>query len=171
MLEQQYNEYVYLVRGESVFKSPKKFFDENKVYLIVDRDLKIIWIWSGKKSKLFHRYIGSNYAVKLRSNKNFYNFKTEVIKQGKEPDEFISIYNEIIEGRSDLKYPGESRTYLQQDNNTIVKLNSQEKEISASKKGEVMKILAEINEMQMHVKYSLEHMNKRIKKIKQILSN
>jgi hypothetical protein len=182
MLKTGYYEYIYKVDGESIKLKPEKIFDPSGVYLIVDKDIKLIWIWSGSHSRLFHRYMAANWAGKLKTKKKFYNFKYEVIKQGLEPSEFKIIYREIKENRIDLAYPGESRsstiksesfsdfnskTAYSQDK--VTGLISDSITISTSDKSRIKKILAEIKEMQSHIKYSIEHIQQRFTEIEKIL--
>ncbi|MFX0030243.1 MAG: hypothetical protein ACFE8B_13610 [Candidatus Hermodarchaeota archaeon] len=182
MLKTTYYDYIYKVDGETIKLKPEKIFDPSGVYLIVDKEIKLIWIWAGSHSRLFHRYMAANWAGKLKTKKKFYNFKYEVIKQGFEPSEFRFIYREIKENRTDLNYPGQSR-------NSSIKseplvdfesriLTSQTKTmnlvqdsilISKSDKSRIKKILLEIKEMQSHIKYSIEHIQKRFTEIEKIL--
>lgn len=172
MLNGKYLDYLYQVEGEEIKKSPKSLFNSENVYLIIDKHQKMIWIWSGKESRLFHRYIASSWAGKLKSRKQFYNFDYEIVRQGREPEIFMDIYTEIDEGRIDLKYPGESRTFKVQ----AKKINSKNftpqisnSKLSSNQKSKIYKILSEISEMQMHIKYSIDHINKRISEIKKIM--
>jgi len=182
MLRTGYYDYIYKVDGESIKLKPEKIFDPSGVYLIVDKGIKLIWIWAGSHSRLFHRYMAANWAGKLKTKKKFYNFKYEVIKQGLEPSEFKTIYREIKENRTDLTYPGQSRdssiksesfsgysskTSLSQAQTTD--LISDSNTISTSDKSRVKKILAEIKEMQNHMKYSIEHIQRRFTEIEKIL--
>ena len=57
MLAKLYMEYIYQIEGEKILKNPISIFDNSGVYLLIDKDLKQIWIWAGSRSKLFHRYI------------------------------------------------------------------------------------------------------------------
>jgi hypothetical protein len=138
--------------------------------------MEIIWIWAGKQSKLFHRYIASSWAGKLKSKKEYLGYDYELIKQGRETKDFITIINEINEGRMDLNYPGESRalkikskktskTHVQKNPNS--ELYNQK--ISKKKVSKIKSILSEIKEMQSHIQYSMEHIGQRIKKIENIL--
>ncbi|MHA1526765.1 MAG: hypothetical protein ACTSQD_07025, partial [Promethearchaeota archaeon] len=109
MLSNNYTDYIYQISGEKLLHRPGKFFDPWGVYLIIDKNLEMIWIWAGKHSRLFHRYMAASWAGKLKLRKRFYRFKHEVIKQDREPQEFIIIISEIDDGKSSLKYPGHSR--------------------------------------------------------------
>ncbi|MFX1529811.1 MAG: hypothetical protein ACFFBC_01725 [Promethearchaeota archaeon] len=182
MLRTSYLDYIYKVDGETIKLKPEKIFDPSGVYLIVDKILKLIWIWAGSHSRLFHRYMAANWAGKLKTKKKFYNFKYEVIKQGLEPPEFTIIYKEIKENRTDLTFPGQSRdisikseplegfvskTSIPQ--NEIMDLVSDSNLISKSEKSRIKKILSEIKEMQRHIKYSIEHIQQRFTEIEKIL--
>ena len=179
MLKSGYYDYIYEVQGEALKLKPKKLFDPNGVYLIVDKELKLIWIWAGSHSRLFHRYMAANFAGKLKTKKKFYNFKYEVIKQGIEPEAFHPIFNEIKENRVDLNYPGQSRyktessqTYgLQFTPSQIIESEISESDLALSKstKSHIKKILSEIKEIQMHIKYSIDHMQQRFAEIEKIL--
>ncbi|MHA1488518.1 MAG: hypothetical protein ACTSRI_02550 [Promethearchaeota archaeon] len=170
MLSHSYSEYIYQIKGEKIENNPDIFFDEKIVYLIIDKNLKLIWIWAGKRSKLFHRYMASTWAGKLKSRKKFYNFKYEMVRERNEPEEFLIIFNEIIEGRTDLKYPGESRTFTvkskKSSSGTRVQLS---RNLSTSKKTQIKNLLSEINEMQMHMKYTIDHIGRRITTINELL--
>ncbi|TXT67575.1 MAG: hypothetical protein BAJALOKI1v1_50015 [Promethearchaeota archaeon] len=172
MVNTKYSNYIYQINGEQLKSNPDTIFDSNQVYLIIDKNLQIIWIWAGSQSKLFHRYIASSWAGKLKSKKEYYNYTYELIKQGRENEDFITIINEINEGRMDLNYPGESRA-LKIDSKKI-SLNQPSdqlytQKISTQKVSAIKSILSEIKEMQMHVQYSMEHIGKRIKRIEEIL--
>ncbi len=172
MLSKEYSEYCYIIDGESLSNEITTFFEPEGVYLIIDKTIKTIWLWAGQKSRLFHRYIASNWAGKLKGKKQYYDYQYELIKQGREPEEFIPIYNEIIEGRVDLKYPGESRTFIvkkEENPQNSIKSSQMQKSLSNSQKTHINKILSEIIEMQNHIKYSLEHISKRIVEIQKII--
>ncbi len=182
MSKQSYYEYIYQVNGESINLSPEKVFDPNGVYLIVDKELELIWIWAGSHSRLFHRYMAANWAGKLKTKKKFYNFKYEVIKQGIEPSEFHVIFNEITENRTDLNYPGESRLSLVKSEPLGIHgsksgvdqfLQTEEtligEGLKKSVKSQIRKILHEIKEMQMHIKYSIDHIHERFSEIEKLL--
>lgn len=179
MSNQGYFDFIYEVDGETIKIRPDKIFEPNGVYLIVDNDLKLIWIWAGSHSRLFHRYIAANWAGKLKTKKRFFNFKYEVIKQGIEPSAFHVIFNEIKENRSHLNYPGESRKSAAMSDYTEVKPELEtfrlaerkpvEVEISHTVKNRIRKILSEISEMQDHIKYSVEHIQQRFEEIEKLL--
>ena len=183
MEKSAYFEYIYKVEGEVIKIRPDKIFEASGVYLIVDKGLKLIWIWAGSHSRLFHRYMAANWCGKLKTKKRFFNFKYEVIKQGMEPSEFSSIYREIMENRTDLEFPGQTRRNLMsitaQGNQTsklsdppISTLDSTNGNviITAADKSRIKKILNDIKEMQMHIKYSIDHIHKRFAEIEKLLS-
>lgn len=172
MLSEGYSEYLYKIEGEDIQKKPDKLFQTKSVYLIIDKEMKIIWIWAGKYSRLFHRYIGSNWAGKLKNQKPFYNFKYELIKQSQEPPEFLSILKEIKEERADLEFPGQSRSSILIDKRGMKYQFLKEKKLSqitGSKKTKIINLISEIKEVQMQVKYTIEHLQKKINEIEQIL--
>jgi hypothetical protein len=182
MLKTSYFDYVYKVDGETIKLRPEKMFEANGVYLIVDKELKVIWIWAGSQSRLFHRYMAANWAGKLKTKKKFYNFKYEVIKQGLEPNEFHIIFSEINQNRTDLNFPGQSR-YIPISGGISDKYNSSNASSKAdlidlkqddlyipkSLKSHIKKLLSEIKEIQMHVKYSLDHLQQRYTEIEKLL--
>lgn len=173
MLSSNYTDFIFEVKGESIKHKPMSLFENKAVYLIIDKDLKTIWIWSGSKSKLFHRYMASSWAGKLRSRKEYYEFKYEVIKQGNEPDDFITIFNEIHEGRTDISYPGESRKLTiksQKLSLSQIKKKNLDKALSNPERAQIKNIISEINEIQMHIKYSMEHIAKRIAQIEKLIN-
>ncbi|MGV9170985.1 MAG: hypothetical protein ACOC35_00270 [Promethearchaeia archaeon] len=162
---------IYQVKGESLINSPGKLLRENAVYLIVDKNLKTFWIWAGKNSRLFHRYIASTWVGKLKSQKKYYNFEKEIIKENREPGEFLVIKEEINEKSSDLEFPGQSRKQWTKDSREkVIKQSSVSSHISEKEINTIENILSEIKEMHMHMKYSFNHIDKRIKKIRDILN-
>jgi hypothetical protein len=182
MLKSSYYDYVYKVEGETLKLRPEKMFEAASVYLIVDKELKLIWIWAGSQSRLFHRYMAANFAGKLKTKKKFYNFKYEVIKQGIEPVEFHIIFKEIREENDELNYPGQSRHVLVKSKTSetyelaglpsrIVesKISQSDVVLSRSVKSRIKKILSEIKEIQMHIKYSMNHIQQRFAEIEKIL--
>lgn len=181
MLKSGYYDYIYEVEGEKLKLRPEKIFDPNGVYLIIDKELKLIWIWAGNHSRLFHRYMAANYAGKLKTKKKFYNFKYEVIKQGIEPSEFHIIFKEIKENRNDLHYPGQSRHIINTESSlaysSVVssgqiigsELSEGDLKLPNSVKSNIKKILSEIKEMQMHIKYSMDHIQQRFVDIEKLL--
>jgi hypothetical protein len=173
MPKNQYRQKIFQVIGEEIKPNPDHIFDTTEVYLFIDKNLSIIWIWAGEKSKLFHRYIASSWAGKLKSKKKYYNYNYELIKQGREPEDFLPIINEIEEGRTDLSYPGESRTLEIESKKNPPKShqsNVYQRKISNTKASKINSILSEIQEMQQHIQYSMQHIGKRIEKINKILN-
>jgi len=179
MLKVNYLDWIYQVDGETIRNRPKKIFDQNEVYLLIDKEYKLIWIWAGSHSRLFHRYMAANWAGKLKTKQKFYNFKYEVIKQGTEPLEFHAIFNEIKQNKPDLDYPGESRHItikeeyveeeLEVDQYTQKERVPIEVGISNAVKVRIKKIYSEIIEMHNHIKYSMEHIQERFTEIEKLL--
>ncbi len=180
MLKSSYYDFIYKVEGEKLILRPEKMFEAGGVYLIVDKELKLIWIWAGSQSRLFHRYMAANFAGKLKTKKKFYNFKYEVIKQGIEPPEFHIIFKEIKENNTELNFPGQSRHILVEASGSsglsnlsskIVQSEISHSDISLSRsvKSHLKKIISEIKEIQMGIKYSLNHIQQRFAEIEKIL--
>jgi hypothetical protein len=182
MINSSYYDYIYKVDGETIKLRPDNMFDPSGVYLIVDVELELIWIWSGSHSRLFHRYMAANWAGKLKTKKKFYNFKYEVIKQGIEPSEFRAILREIKENTSNLTYPGETRqtisssevsepyvssTSTPQSIQTIT--TNKQFLISKAERSHIKKLFSEVKEIQMHIKYSIDRINERFAEIEKIL--
>lgn len=179
MIKSSYYDYIYKVEGEKLILRPEKMFEAGGVYLIVDKELKLIWIWAGSQSRLFHRYMAANFAGKLKTKKKFYNFKYEVIKQGIEPPEFHIIFKEIKENNTELNFPGQSRHILVKSEgsgtsslpNLIVEsdFSQSDTNLSNSLKSHLKKIFSEIKEIQMGIKYSMNHIQQRFAEIEKIL--
>jgi len=182
MIESSYYDYIYKVDGETIKLRPEKMFESSEVYLIVDAELKVIWIWAGSHSRLFHRYMAANWAGKLKTKKKFYNFKYEVIKQGIEPSEFLIIIKEIKERTVDLTYPGQSRKTIWSGEvsepyvsptsrlQTIQNITSKNQfMLSKSERSHIKKLFSEVREIQMHIKYSMDRINERFTEIEKIL--
>lgn len=170
MISDTYKEYIYKIDGEELSHKPKDIFISDEVYLIVDKSKELIWIWAGKESKLFQRYMAASWAGKLKSRKKFYNYEYELVKEEREPRDFLFIYNEIREGRDDLSYPGESRGFsggaidFNQTNP-----NPNNKDLSNSNKVKINKALNEITEIIEQVKYTLKHVQKKMGTIKKLM--
>ena len=190
--QENYFDYIFQIVGENLKPKPQKLFETPQVYLFIDKPLKIIWIWAGTKSRLFHRYIAANWAGKLKGRKDFQNFKYEVIKQGREPKSFTHIMNEINTG-GNFNYPGESRSSgeieVDLEPASVVEISaspvkstsnqppivqedtfsSYRTEIPRSERVKLNALIAEIKEINSHVKYSIEHVENRLKQIEQII--
>ncbi|MFW9822072.1 MAG: hypothetical protein ACFFE4_04010 [Candidatus Thorarchaeota archaeon] len=183
MIESSYYDYIYKVEGETIKLRPAKMFDPSGVYLIVDKELELIWIWAGSHSRLFHRYMAANWAGKLKTKKKFYNFKYEVIKQGIEPSDFHIIINEINDNYADLTYPGQSRQHP--DSRIILENYSSPQKFTIEsiqglthdnkhlltkfERSHMKKLFSEIREIQMHIKYSMDRISERFAEIEKIL--
>lgn len=187
MQKKSYFDYIYKIDGENLVKNPKLLFEPKGVYLFIDKPLNLIWIWAGLQSRLFHRYIAANWAGKLKNNKEFLGFKYEVIKEGREPIEFQYISGEIRRGPEKYTYPGESRKKKKSredlKKNDLEDFKSplfQNKLTKSLKKtgiyrnnniSKIYSILNEIKEIHTHVKYSIQHIDKRINQIENLLKN
>jgi hypothetical protein len=177
MVKASYYDYTYHIVGETLAKAPNQLFGDDGVYLIVDKKLKLIWIWAGRNSRLFHRYIAANWAGKLKGKREYFKFKYEIIKQNNEPEAFKTILKEVREKNQDLDYPGQSRKSIVKEQilkgRTLKKVyNTQiEFKLSKSEKSQIKKIISEISEIQLHIKYSFEHIERRIVKIDKILES
>ncbi|MFW9894972.1 MAG: hypothetical protein ACFFD7_04130 [Candidatus Thorarchaeota archaeon] len=183
MIESSYYDYIYKVEGETIKIRPERMFDPSGVYLIVDKELKLIWIWAGSHSRLFHRYMAANWAGKLKTRKKFYNFKYEVIKQDIEPTDFHIIIKEINNNLADLAYPGQSRqrtgssiiidNYSSLQKPTIESIEGLTQDnkyhLTKSERSHMKKIFSEIKEIQMHIKYSMDRINERFAEIEKII--
>jgi len=182
MIESSYYDYIYKVDGETIKLRPEKLFDPSGVYLIIDKELELIWIWAGSHSRLFHRYMAANWAGKLKTKKKFYNFKYEVVKQGIEPSEFHAILKEIKENTTDLTYPGQSRQIISNGEvsepyvsptSTLQSIQSITSKnqflLSKSERSQIKKLFSEVREIQMHIKYSMDRINERFVEIEKIL--
>jgi len=181
--QENYFDFIFLIQGENLKPNPPKLFETPDVYLLIDKPLKIIWIWAGTKSRLFHRYIAANWAGKLKGRKEYTNFKYEVIKQGREPKSFTHIMNEINTG-GNYNYPGESRSLekistslkpapiIQATPSLVRTIPSQyetKPAIPRTERDKLNALIIEIKEINSHVKYSIEHIENRLKQIEQII--
>ncbi len=180
MLSRSYSDYIYQIIGEEIRSNPQKVFHSEGVYLVIDKELKLIWIWAGIKSRLFHRYIAANWAGKLKSKKKYLNYKYELIKEGREPRKFLYIIDEIEEKNLNLEYPGQSRnsptisalkikgvrTKKSQEHPEQSRMNFME-----SDRAKINNILLELKEIHMDIKHSFKHMEKKISEIEKMISN
>lgn len=182
MIRSSYYDYIYKVDGETIKLRPEKMFDQSGVYLIVDKELELIWIWAGSHSRLFHRYMAANWAGKLKTKKKFYNFKYEVIKQGIEPTEFHSIIKEIKENTADLTFPGQTRQAISRDEvsepithpsyspQPFQQMQSiNQYVLSKSERSHMRKLFSEVREIQMHISYSIDRINERFTEIEKLI--
>ncbi len=165
-----YLEYIFKVEGESIKSKPEKIFDSKAVYLIIDKKLRLMWIWAGNHSRLFHRYMAANWAGKLKSKKKFYNFKYEIIKQGREPKDFLILIDEINNGMTNLEFPGQTREKTDniQFSTRDYRFQNSSK-ISKTKRVQIRQIISEVTEIQKHMEYSIEHIKNRLDEIKKLL--
>jgi len=185
-MQENYYNYVYQIVGENIKANPQEVFKTPNVYLLIDKPMQIIWIWAGSKSRLFHRYIAANWAGKLKSKKEFNQFKYEVIKEDREPKAFRYIIDEINSGIN-YAYPGQSREKGEIEEALIISspdsfvpelttnksLSDQiitKPVISKEEKKQLNALLSEIKEIQSHVKYSINHIEKRIEQIERIIN-
>ena len=60
----KYLNHIYEIQSEKLVKSPDRIFDEERVYIIIDKSINKIWIWAGTKTRLYQRYIAKNLASK-----------------------------------------------------------------------------------------------------------
>lgn len=184
MLSNSYTDYIYQISGEKLLHRPGKFFDPWGVYLIIDKNLEMIWIWAGKHSRLFHRYMAASWAGKLKLKKRFYRFKHEVIKQDREPQEFSIIISEIDVGKSSLKYPGHSRNEMDlikelsssivdnaQSQKALTKVIQKGEVLPKSKKIRVKSLISEIKELQMHINSSFKNIEQRLSQIEKLIDS
>ncbi|MFX1383870.1 MAG: hypothetical protein ACFFBP_15650 [Promethearchaeota archaeon] len=184
-MQENYYDLIFQIVGENIKPNPQEIFKTPNVYLLIDKPLQIIWIWAGSKSRLFHRYIAANWAGKLKSRKEYNQFKYEVIKEDREPKAFRYIMDEIKSGSS-YSYPGESReigelesveispsissSSTQRANiNVISKPLISKPVISKEERTKLKTLLSEIKEIHSHVRYSINHIEKRIEEIERII--
>ena len=178
MVESNILDYIYQVNGESIQKGPVKIFDPSGVYLIIDPSTNTIWIWAGKYSRLFHRYIAANWAGKLKSNKRYYNFKYEMIKQENEPMDFFFAINEIERKDSNKDYSEQIKDFkLKRNinlninnsqsslNKTQINLKQSNTTLSNLEITQIKMVLTDIKEMQKQIKLSYQQIDKRINEI------
>lgn len=169
MEKRKYRDYIYIVEGEELQQSPDAMFNQASVYLIIDIPLEVIWIWAGKDSRLFHRYVATNLVDSLKEENGISHFQNEIIREGLEPVDFMAVKMEINHGEYDLPHPGKSRKVKNTPEITGNHGNPGKVNASNGKNKQILKILSEIKEMHQHVQYSLQHVEKRILKIEKML--
>ncbi|MFX1385380.1 MAG: hypothetical protein ACFFBP_23430 [Promethearchaeota archaeon] len=177
-----YMDYVFQVNGESVRARPIRILESDGVYLFVDKRSSLIWIWAGKDSRLFHRYVAANWAGKIKRQKQFYNFKYEMVKEGREPEGFFEVLDEIENNNSDHIYTEQIREF--KANRTLsgnLKLGSSNvynSPISSTQstiilsnieKTRIKMELAELKKMQSHIKYTFTQIERKIAEIEKKL--
>ncbi|NHI92206.1 MAG: hypothetical protein EAX96_06850 [Candidatus Lokiarchaeota archaeon] len=190
------NSYIFQILGENIEPKPAKLMENTEVYLIVDEKYQIIWIWSGKRSRLFHRYVAASWAGKLKYRKKFNTFKYRMIKDGQEPEEFLELHEKYInnnhiqennttsielESISDIS---EAQNFHREEN--IQEINVVQNEpissyqnfaektnqsylILSSDYSKIKKTLAEIKEIHSHIVYTLKHVEQKISQIEEIM--
>ncbi len=187
-MSENYYDFIFQIVGEDIRSHPSEIFNTPNVYLLIDKPMEIIWIWAGSKSRLFHRYIAANWAGKLKSRKEYNQFKYEVIKEDREPNAFRYIMDEIKSG-ANYSYPGESRAMGELEESGDVGVATSPLPLSSeqipsniraqshvtipsiSKEDKVLlnTLVSEIKEIHSHIKYSINHIEKRIDQIDRIM--
>ena len=172
------DESIYKVKGESLTPNPNDMFDSFEVYLIIDNPLKKIWIWAGKKSRLFQRYVATNWAWKFKEDIKRY-YKHEVIREGQETEEFVEAIEKFKDYNPDTKFyidnligEIEKQVFSPQDiktNRRVTYIPDEiVKTISSFEKERILSILNEVSEIQNHIKSSIEHIDRRLVSIYRI---
>jgi len=169
---------IFQVIGESIQSKPLKILDSDGVFLFIDMNLSLIWIWAGKNSRLFHRYIAANWAGKLKHNKKFYNFKHETVKEGREPLDFINVLDTIENSNSNHNYAEQIKKFKANrgvNSNFYSGKSSFQKStsfpsnktliLSNIEKTRLKMIISEIKEMQNHIQYTFNHIQNKIAEI------
>ena len=67
----------------------KNSLDSDMVYCIVDDTTKNIYLWLGKNAGVRKRFIGAQWASKIRVEYGF-NFSVKSLDEGEEPSNFIT---------------------------------------------------------------------------------
>ncbi|MFX1393159.1 MAG: hypothetical protein ACFFAH_06235 [Promethearchaeota archaeon] len=178
LLNGNYMDYVFQVNGESVRARPMRILESEGVYLFVDKRSSLIWIWAGKDSRLFHRYVAANWAGKIKRQKEFYNFKYEMVKEGREPEGFFEILDEIENINSDHIYTEQIREFKANRtlrgtlkfgssilHNSLISSAQSTTLLSNIEKTRVKMELAELKKMQSHIKYTFAQIEKKIAEI------
>lgn len=188
--------YMFKIIGENIEPKPAKSLENTGVFLIVDEKYQIIWIWSGKKSRLFHRYVAASWAGKLKFRKRFHTFKYRMIKEDQEPEEFIVNFKNLINSNGDmedlmvqkepvgaLKQSEVDRVYrgdLTQTTSSDLKSSSLTYQRIAEKTNQSYYILStdylkmknlysDIKEMHQHIVYTLKHVEQKIFEIEEMM--
>ena len=175
MVNTNYTDSIFQVIGEAIQSKPFKILDSDGVFLFIDMNLSLIWIWAGKNSRLFHRYIAANWAGKLKRKKKFFNFKYEMVKEGREPLNFFNILDEIENSNSNHDYAGQIKQFkaskaLSSNFNQGGSSFQQSSTFSSNKtlvlskieKTRLKMVISEIKEMQNHIQYTFNHIEKKI---------
>ena len=186
--------YIFQVKGENTEPKPAKSLEITEVYLIIDQKFRIIWIWSGKKSKLFHRYIAASWAGKLKFKKQFHDFKYRMIKAGQEPEVFLQKFGKFINS-SDIQSERDYNVNVEEEHQDNYNLSNaqtriQENEIEKSKNYQEFKryskpgylisisdhdtiktAISEIKEIHKHVIYTLQRVEQRISEVESIIKH
>ncbi len=189
--------YLFKIMGENIEPKPARTLEITDVYLIIDERFKIIWIWSGKKSRLFHRYVAASWAGKLKFRKRFTEFKYRMIKQDQEPEEFLDKFKKIINTNGDInklivnnEFLGDIKEYedtesfeeydMIQRNGTykrdppftyqrIAEKTKESYHILSSDHSKMKILFEEIKEIYSHMVYTLQHVEQNINQIEEIM--
>ncbi|HME55389.1 MAG TPA: hypothetical protein VKM55_24485 [Candidatus Lokiarchaeia archaeon] len=162
------SDHIYVVVSEEVVSRPKLIFESTGVYIIIDDELHIIWIWSGTKSKLFYRYTAANWAGKQKLKKRFSNYRHELVRQGFEPTEFKFMVQKLHE-----QYPYICMENFEVEELSISKDDFKKKatELPASARqqdagdfnsSQFLQYLNEIKEFQAHIRYLCDQIDRKI---------
>ena len=68
----------------------KNKLESDRVYCIVDCTSKNIYLWLGKNAGVRKRFIGAQYASKIRVEYGF-NFSVKSLDEGEEPSNFLTV--------------------------------------------------------------------------------
>lgn len=96
--------YSVTTSGETTFVTAptlKEALQSDQVLIIIDDDLKLIFLWKGKNSSVAKKFIGARLSQSVRGEKGLL-YKVLPVDQEEEPPELLGIYE---------KKPAESHAY------------------------------------------------------------
>lgn len=96
---------LYKIEGREIIPTEETEFNEDSIYIIIDKSRKKgkIWIWSGSEAKSMDRYFAGVSATKIKSKKRLYGASIEVVEGGNEPDYFPDLKNIEIKEATEEK--------------------------------------------------------------------
>ncbi|MHA1791802.1 MAG: hypothetical protein ACTSVI_04095 [Promethearchaeota archaeon] len=75
---------------------------DGDIAYLIDNSSKIIYVWHGNRASMIKKYKAGTLATKIKSQYQFYGYKTEVINQGEETGELLDEINNLLDGKGHL---------------------------------------------------------------------
>lgn len=89
---------LYIVKGREMVPTDDLSFENNRIYIIIDKRMEkaTIWIWTGSEATKVDKYHAGVSATKIKSKEKLYNASIEIVESGNEPENFPKLTEEDI---------------------------------------------------------------------------